>query len=250
MFCRKSCYVLFLTDDTCSCLLSNFFSNCIIHVDLIFYCADCPSFYLFFFLFRLSKIGLELFYTCLYFLHHLCLLQCRWNSVWATEQFSVYFHGESCSTKADVASLSRPAFVACMINCFCRWLLFPPLCVIFAILWFGHAYCFLIMDQVVIYLWDILISWNFISLAFKFYWIHFHASIEELYTLKFNNILRLVNLHFQGCSLRNTEYIVGAVVFTGHETKVSCCEAFLWETRLQTFLSSLQDSCILKPYSK
>lgn len=25
---------------------------------------------------------------------------------------------------------------------------------------------------------------------------------------------------FQGCSLRNTEYIVGAVVFTGHETKV------------------------------
>ena len=25
---------------------------------------------------------------------------------------------------------------------------------------------------------------------------------------------------FQGCSLRNTEYIVGAVIFTGHETKV------------------------------
>lgn len=24
----------------------------------------------------------------------------------------------------------------------------------------------------------------------------------------------------QGCSLRNTEYIVGAVIFTGHETKV------------------------------
>jgi phospholipid-transporting ATPase len=32
-------------------------------------------------------------------------------------------------------------------------------------------------------------------------------------------------LLLRGCSLRNTEYIVGAVVFTGHETKVSCHEA-------------------------
>lgn len=111
---------------------------------------------------------LQLFYTGFHFLHHLCLLQCRWNSVWATEQFAVHFHRESCSTKADVTSLSRPAFIACMIDYFCRWLIFPLSCVIFAILWFGHAYCFfLIMDQVVIYLWDILISWNFISLALK-----------------------------------------------------------------------------------
>jgi phospholipid-transporting ATPase len=30
----------------------------------------------------------------------------------------------------------------------------------------------------------------------------------------------LVGFLLQGCSLRNTEYIVGVVVFTGHETKV------------------------------
>lgn len=35
----------------------------------------------------------------------------------------------------------------------------------------------------------------------------------------------LLPSYFQGCSLRNTEYIVGAVIFTGHETKVSCREA-------------------------
>lgn len=39
--------------------------------------------------------------------------------------------------------------------------------------------------------------------------------------------VNLLPSYFQGCSLRNTEYIVGAVVFTGHETKVSCREACL-----------------------
>lgn len=40
---------------------------------------------------------------------------------------------------------------------------------------------------------------------------------------------------FQGCSLRNTEYIVGAVIFTGHETKVSYpvsivdINGFIWQ---------------------
>lgn len=128
------------------------------------------------------------------------LLQFRRNSVWATEQFSVHFHRESCSAKADVTSLSGPASIACT-----NWLFlllayfFSLFCVIFAILWFGHVYCvFYIMDQVVIYLWDILISWNFISMALKFHWVDFHAYSEELYTLKFNKILRLVKTKFSG----------------------------------------------------
>ena len=61
---------------------------------------------------------------------------------------------------------------------------------------------------------------------------------------------------FQGCSLKNTEFIVGAVIFTGHETKVryqrfivslicsiprqiTCCNFFvlleMWNVQLWTF---------------
>ena len=46
----------------------------------------------------------------------------------------------------------------------------------------------------------------------------------------------LLNSNFQGCSLRNTEYIVGAVIFTGHETKVSCREACLIKLVLRNLL--------------
>lgn len=51
---------------------------------------------------------------------------------------------------------------------------------------------------------------------------------------------------FQGCSLRNTEYVVGVVVFTGHETKV-CYYDMMGDVICQIFvlISSARFKCVM-----
>ncbi|KAH9327399.1 hypothetical protein KI387_007577, partial [Taxus chinensis] len=44
------------------------------------------------------------------------------------------------------------------------------------------------------------------------------------------------HLLHQGCSLRNTEFIVGAVIFTGHETKVGSLTLFTLVTLYSTII--------------
>lgn len=51
----------------------------------------------------------------------------------------------------------------------------------------------------------------------------------------------------QGCSLRNTEYIVGAVIFTGHETKVWYHELHCY---IQQLFSSLTTTSIPKSMAR
>ncbi|KAJ0974205.1 hypothetical protein J5N97_016170 [Dioscorea zingiberensis] len=53
--------------------------------------------------------------------------------------------------------------------------------------------------------------------------VHFYGNLiieNQTLPLSPNQILLETVAMFQGCSLRNTEYIVGTVLFTGHETKV------------------------------
>ena len=67
----------------------------------------------------------------------------------------------------------------------------------------------------------ICIFWNsFYPPSFLAYvpcWFWFSPSIVEIWNCKYS---LAPALWFQGCSLRNTEYIIGAVIFAGHETKV------------------------------
>ena len=108
-----------------------------------------------------------------------------------------------------------------------------------------ELYYFLLLDQLQL---QIMHSLDSVFSVVSSYVLYFYSLIDvnfDIFPTKWNVIYSLSPaLRFQGCSLRNTEYIIGAVIFAGHETKV--CHLLVQYDRIYDYFSLLitPSSCL------
>ena len=125
----------------------------------------------------------------------------------ATKQFTLHFHRQCYHSEANITSQPKPTFIACIIFSF-----YLVSCYLFYFFSSKRVSIFAlkasITSQVLSYLCYICLTlWT-----------------TSFYAFSYDG--------FQGYSLRNTKYIVEAVIFTGHETKISYLASISGHTRL------------------